>query len=197
MRQRIRFSIIVAYLWSMMILLGSIVMETFLIYPNVFHDPPKSLEVALAFMQARAPSDVFPPLGFISWVTGAGAIAAGWPTRAARYWIAASVAMIVCEGLFSMVFFWPRNTIMFVEGPAVHTAEVLTQTAREFQSFHWGRVAFNAAGAAFIFVGFLKFDRALQRAIVDAPHHLAPRGAPREDLWQEADHWKSKEPRVQ
>ena len=97
MRQRIRFSIILAYLWIMMILLGSIIMETFL---------------------------------------------------------------IVCEGLFSMVFFWPRNTIMFVEGPAVHTAEVLRQTAREFQSLHWGRVACNAAGAAFIFTGFLKFDRA-------------------------------------
>jgi hypothetical protein len=106
------------------------------------------------------PSDFFPPLGFLSWVTGAGAIAAGWPTRTARYWIAASVAMIVCEGLFSMLFFWPRNTIMFVEGSAVHSVEVLRQTAREFQSLHWGRVAFNAASAAFIFVGFLKFYRA-------------------------------------
>jgi hypothetical protein len=49
---------------------------------------------------------------------------------------------------------------MFVEGPAVHTTAVLRQTAREFQSLHWGRVAFNAASAAFIFVGFLKFYRA-------------------------------------
>jgi uncharacterized membrane protein len=160
MRQRIRFSVILVYLWVMMITLGSIVMETFLIYPNVFHDPPRSLEVALAFMRVRAPSDFFPPLGFASWVTGVGAIAAGWPTRTARYWIAASVAMIVCEGLFSMVFFWPRNTIMFVEGPAVHGAEVLRETARQFQSLHWGRVALNAASAVFIFVGFLKFYRA-------------------------------------
>ena len=120
----------------MIILLGSIVMETFLIYPNVFYDPPRSLEVALAFMQVRAHSDYFPPLGFISWVTGAGAIVAGWPTRTAHYWFAASVAMIVCEGLFSMVFFRPRNTIMFVEGPAVHAAEALRQTAREFPSLH-------------------------------------------------------------
>ena len=159
MRQRIRFGIILTYLWIMMILLGSIVMETFLIYPNVFYDPPRSFEVALAFMQVRTPSDFFPPLGFLSWVTGTGAIAASWPTRTARYWIVASVAMIVCEGVFSMVFFWPRNTIMFVEGPAVHTTEVLRQTAREFQSLHWGRVAFNAASAGFIFVGFLKFQR--------------------------------------
>jgi hypothetical protein len=160
MPRYIRVSIVGAYLWITMILLGSIVMETFLIYPNVFHDPPRSLEVALAFMQVRAPSDFFPPLGFISWVTGAGAIAAGWPTRTARYWIVASVAMIVGEGLFSMAFFWPRNTLMFVEGPAMHTAEMLKQTAREFQALHWGRVALNVANAAFIFVGFLKFYRA-------------------------------------
>ena len=42
MRQRIRFGIILTYLWIMMILLGSIVMETFLIYPNVFYDTPRS-----------------------------------------------------------------------------------------------------------------------------------------------------------
>jgi hypothetical protein len=160
MHQRIRVSIIGAYLWITMILLGSIVMETFLVYPNVFHDPPRSLEVALAFMQVRAPSDFFPPLGFISWVTGAGAIAAGWRTRAARPWIVASVAMIVWEGFFSMAFFWPRNTIMFVEGPAVHSVEMLKRTAHEFQALHWGRMALNVANAAFIFVGFLKFYRA-------------------------------------
>ena len=160
MRQPIRISVILAYFWIMMIMLGSIVMETFMIYPNVFNDPPRSFEVALDFMRVRAPSDFFPPLGFMCWVTGAGAIVASWPTRTARYWIVASVAMIVCEGIFSMVFFWPRNTIMFVEGPAVHTTAVLRQTAREFQSLHWGRVAFNAASAAFIFVGFLKFYRA-------------------------------------
>jgi hypothetical protein len=136
-------------------------------------DPPRSFEVALDFMRVRAPSNYFPPLGFLSWVTGAGAIAAGWPTRTARYWIVASVAMIMCEGLFSMLFFWPRNTIMFVEGPAVHTVEVLRQTAREFQSLHRGRVAFNAASAAFVFVGFLKFYRA--QVVAQLLPHTVPR----------------------
>jgi hypothetical protein len=70
MRQRLAFWIILAYLWVMMILLGAIVMETFMVYPNVFHDPPRSLELGLQFMSVRAPSDFFPPLGFLSWVTG-------------------------------------------------------------------------------------------------------------------------------
>jgi hypothetical protein len=73
LRQRLAFLVILAYLWVMMILLGAIVMETFMVYPNVFHDPPRSLELGLEFMSVRAPSDFFPPLGFLSWVTGAGA----------------------------------------------------------------------------------------------------------------------------
>ncbi|HEX6291339.1 MAG TPA: DUF1772 domain-containing protein [Herpetosiphonaceae bacterium] len=172
-RQRIAFTIMLAYLWVMMILLGSIAIETFMIYPNIFHNPPESFDIALKFMSVRAPNDFFPPLGFLSWVTGAGALLLGWNVRSARYWILGSLLMIVCEGLVSMAFFWPRNTIMFIEGPAVHSAAFLRQTAQEFQTLHWSRVAFNLASSVFIFTGFLKFYR--HRII--AQHALtAPRG---------------------
>ncbi len=158
-KQQIAFAVILTYLWVMMILLGSIVLETFMVYPNIFHDPPHSLETALEFMVVRAPNDFFPPLGFLSWVTGIGALILGWRVRSARYWILGSLIMIVCEGLFSMAFFWPRNTIMFTEGTDVHSVDYLRQVAREFQTLHWSRLAFNAAGSASIFVGFLKFYR--------------------------------------
>jgi hypothetical protein len=157
--QQITFAVILVYLWVMLILLGSIVLETFMIYPNIFHDPPASFAVALAFMAVRAPHDFFPPLGFLSWVTGAASLILGWRVKTARYWILGSLLMIVGEGLVSMAFFWPRNTIMFIEGPAVHSAEFLRQTAIEFQNLHWLRVAFNAVGSALIFTGFLKFYR--------------------------------------
>ncbi|RIK41791.1 MAG: hypothetical protein DCC55_10820 [Chloroflexi bacterium] len=157
--QHLTFAVMLTYLWVMMILLGSIVLETFMIYPNIFHDPPESFEIALAFMSVRAPSDFFPPLGFLSWVTGAGSLILGWRVKSARYWILGSLLMIVGEGLVSMAFFWPRNTIMFIEGPAVHSAEFLRQTAQEFQTLHWLRLAFNVVGSALIFIGFLKFYR--------------------------------------
>jgi hypothetical protein len=155
--QGVTFWIILAYLWVMMILLGAIVMETFMVYPNIFHDPPRSLELGMEFMSVRAPSDFFPPLGFLSWITGSGALILGWRVRAARWWILFSLLMIVCEGLFSMAFLWPRHEIMFIEGTAVHSAEFLRQTASEFQTPHWARVAFNVAASVSIFVGFLKF----------------------------------------
>lgn len=155
----VSYVVILIYLWIMMILLGSIVLETFMVYPNIFYNPPESLATGLDFMKIRAPNDFFPPLGFISWVAGLGSLILGWRVKSARYWILASLLMIVAEGAFSMAFFWPRNAIMFVEGSAVHSADFLRQTAQEFQNLHWARLAFNALSAAFIFVGFLKFYR--------------------------------------
>jgi hypothetical protein len=68
--------------------------------------------------------------------------------------------MIVCQGLFSMVFFWPRNRILLAEGITMHSVDFLKQTAQEFQTLHyWLRLAVNAVGSTLIFTGFLKFYR--------------------------------------
>ena len=158
-RNTLTFWVILIYLWVMLILLGSIVLETFMFYPNIFADPPASFAVALQFMAVSAPSDFFPPLGFASWVTGVASVILGWRVKSARWWILGSLLMIVGEGLASMALFWPRNTIMFIEGPAVHSAEFLRQTATEFQNLHWLRVGFNAIGSVLIFTGFLKLYR--------------------------------------
>jgi hypothetical protein len=154
-RQHIVLFIVGSYLWIMMILLGSIMLETFMVYPNVFYDPPDSFKAGLEFMKVRTPHDFYPPLGLFSWLLGAASLVASWPIKRARRWIVASFAMIVAEGLFSAAFFWPRNTIMFVEGPAVHSATVLRQAAEEFQRLHWWRVGLNVAGSAAIFKAFL------------------------------------------
>jgi hypothetical protein len=158
-RQRISLLVVGGYLWTMMILFGSIVLETFMVYPNVFHDPPASFATALEFMKVRAPSDFYPPLGFASWILGAGSLMTAWPERPVRDRLLLSTAMIVGEGIVSMTFFWPRNTIMFVEGLDVHSVDVLRQTAEEFQRLHWLRVAFNAIGSAAAFAGFLAYYR--------------------------------------
>ncbi len=73
-----------------------------------------------------------------------------------RWWVVASVVMIAAEGIDSMLFFWPRNTVLFVEGAAMHSVDVLRATAQEFQLWHWSRVAFNAASAVLALVGFLR-----------------------------------------
>src|SRR5918998_3783395 len=166
--QRIAFAFVLTYLWVMIVLLGSIVLETFMVYPNIFHDAPRSLETTTEFMAVSSPGDFFPTLGFLSWLAGIGSLIFGWRVKSARYWILISLIMIVCEGLFSMAFFWPRNTIMFAEGTEVHSDAYLKQIAQEFQTLHWSRLAFNAAGSVSIFIGFLRFYR----------HLLTSRGTP-------------------
>ena len=158
-RQPVVLFIVGSYLWIMMILLGSIMLETFMVYPNVFYNPPDSFTAGLEFMKVRTPHDFYPPLGFLGWLLGAASLVAAWPIRRARRWIMASLAMIVAEGLLSVAFFWPRNTIMFVEGPAVHSATVLRKAAEEFQHLHWWRVVLNVAGSAAIFKAFLVCHR--------------------------------------
>ena len=156
---RLAFGAVVAYLWVMMILLGSIVLETFMVYPNIFHDPPQSLATAMEFMSVRGPNDFFPPLGLFSWVTGLASLALAWRVPSARYWILGSLLMIVGEGLASIAFFWPRNEILFVEGQAVHSAAYLRRIAEEFTTLHWLRLAFNVGASSFAFVAMLRLHR--------------------------------------
>ncbi len=160
------FVVVLVFLWIMMILLGSLVLESFMIYPNIFHNAPERFELSLQFMSITGPAQYFRPLGMASVLGGFVTAILAWRVKSARWWIVAGVLMILAEGIVSMQYFWPRNTIMFIEGAAVHPVEVLRRTADEFQLWHWSRLAFNAASAAFVFVGFLKMyrDRVLAAA---------------------------------
>jgi hypothetical protein len=159
-KQQIAFIFILTHVWVVMIFSGGLVFDTLIVYPNVFYDVPRSLDTAMAFAVVRGPSDFFPPVGTLALLTGIGTLILGWRVKSARYWILGSVTVIlVGEFLLSAVFFWPRNTIMFEEGTAVHSVAYLKQTAREFQAGHWLRLAMGATASALSFVGFLKFYR--------------------------------------
>ncbi|MFG6115643.1 hypothetical protein ACGTN9_10665 [Halobacillus sp. MO56] len=157
MLQKVTFSSVVSHLWVQWIMLGSILLDTFMVYPNIFHDIPESFEVSLEFMAVASPHTYFPPLGMASIATGILATILAWKVKPARYWILLSMGMIVLEGATSMIFEWPRNEIMFIEGAAVHSTEFLKQTAQEFLIVHWFRVAFNVIGSLLMFVGFIKY----------------------------------------
>lgn len=153
--ERLALPVTTGYLWVMMILLGAIVLETFMIYPNIFSDPPQSLDLSMEFLSVRGPSDFFPPLGLLSWVLGTASLLLSAKVRGARVWLLVSVLAIIAEGVISMLYFWPRNEIMFVEGLTVHSAEHLRQVAAEFATFHWmSRMGLNTVSAIGAFVGF-------------------------------------------
>jgi hypothetical protein len=161
-KQHITFVFIMAYLWMLMILFGAIVFETFIIYPDIFHDIPHSFQVGMEFMDLRGPHDFFPPVGMASLFLGTLATLMSWRAKSVRYWLLGSLILIfVGEFLFSAAFFWPRNTIMFIEGTAAHSVASLKQTAQEFQAGHWLRLVLSAGAAGLAFAGLLKFYRRL------------------------------------
>jgi hypothetical protein len=159
MKKNIAFISVLSHLWVQWIMLGSILLDTFMVYPNIFHNIPHSFKVGLDFMEVASPHTYFPPLGLLSGITGILALILAWKIRSARYWILFSVVMMVLEGASSIIFEWPRNEIMFIDGVAVHSVEYLKQTAQEFLVVHGFRVAFNIIGSILIFVGFLKYYR--------------------------------------
>lgn len=148
------------YVWLTIIVFGAIAAETVILYPNIFHDVPSSLELAGEFFAVAGPGSFFPPLGAATLAVGAGSLLALWRHRIPRWWTAASLAvMVVGEYLYSAVYFWPRNKIMFDEGPAVHSADVLRRTATEFEIGHWGRLTMSAVTAVLAFIAFLRYRR--------------------------------------
>jgi uncharacterized membrane protein len=159
-KQHFAFAAIIIFLWTLMIMFGSILFETFIVYPNIFHDVPRSFEVATKFMAVAGPNNFFRPIGACSIPMGIVSLLLSWRTRPVRYWLLGSlVVIIIGEFLFSALFFWPRNTIMFVEGPALHSAATLKQVAWEFQTGHWFRLALSTCSATLAFIGLLKFYR--------------------------------------
>src|SRR5215510_9739203 len=76
--QRIGLFILGGYLWLMVITLGTIVLETFMVYPNIFYNPPESFKAGLDFMKVVTPHDFFPRLGFLTWLAGAASLLMGW-----------------------------------------------------------------------------------------------------------------------
>ncbi|WP_152658175.1 hypothetical protein [Oceanobacillus sp. CFH 90083] len=159
MLKKFTFGSVTAHLWVQWILLGSILVDTFMLYPNIFHNIPESLELGMEFMEVASPHTYFPLLGAASILTGILALVLAWKVNSSRYWILFSILTIVLEGATSMVFEWSRNEILFIEGADIHSVGFLKQTAQEFLIVHGFRVTYNIIGSILIFIGFIKYCR--------------------------------------
>lgn len=160
LRTRLMRFILIALVWTAMMSFGGVAAETVMLYPNIFGDAPASLDRAREFLVAGGPSDYFPPLGATVVLSSLAATALAWRNRRLRWLVAgAAVVFIACEFLFSVVFFWPRNEIMFVDPVGTHSPEYLRQVAGEFVAGHWVRLAGGLVTAVLAFTALLRFTR--------------------------------------
>lgn len=160
MSTRAAFLATVVYAAVAMIAFGTLLSETLLLYPNIFADVPGSLDLSLEFMSVTTPNDVLPPIGMANIATAVVAVGLTLRRPAVRLWTAAGLlAIVLGQFIFSAVYFWPRNQIMFTEGSAQHTTEYLRRVAEEFQAGHWVRVAAGAVAAVLALVASLRMHR--------------------------------------
>ncbi|GAB3063421.1 DUF1772 domain-containing protein [Micromonospora schwarzwaldensis] len=164
-RTKLTWLALIVMVWAAMMSFGGVAAETVMLYPNIFNDPPASLDRARAFLIDGGPHDYFPPLGATVVLSSLAATLLTWRDRRLRWWVAgATVVFLGCEFLFSAVFFWPRNEIMFVDPPGTHSPEYLRQVASEFVAGHWVRFAGGAVTAGLAFVALLRFVRSTASA---------------------------------
>lgn len=148
------------YVWLQITIFGALISETILLYPNVFRDVPQSIDTTHEFLQVTDPGSFFPPVGTFAIAVGLVCLGLLWKWRPARYWVTASLAVFILGNfVFSVLFAWPRNVILFEEGIDTHSAAYLQQVAREFLVGHWVRMLSSAAAGALAFAGFLGFYR--------------------------------------
>lgn len=152
---------LIAVVWTAMLSFGGVAAETVMLYPNIFGDPPASLDRAREFLVAGGPSDYFPPLGAAVVVSCLAAIVLTWRDPRLRWWILGAAAVfIACDFVFSVLFFWPRNEVMFIDPVGTHTPEYLRQVAGEFVAGHWVRLTGGAVTAVLTFTALLRWVRA-------------------------------------
>ncbi|GAA1862838.1 DUF1772 domain-containing protein [Asanoa iriomotensis] len=168
-RTKVTTGTLIALVWAAMMSFGGVAAETVMLYPNIFGDAPASLDRARAFLVDGGPSDYFPPLGASVVLFALATVALTWRVPRIRWWaVLATGVFVSCEFLFSALFFWPRNEIMFVDPPGTHTPEFLREVAQEFVAGHTVRLAGGAVAAALAFTALLLWVRENARSVHQA-----------------------------
>lgn len=144
------------YCWIQTVTTGALLFDTFVLYPNIFSDVPRSLSTSMVFLSHASPGSFFPPLGASSLVIG---LAALWLWRRQGQvlfcYLTCFLLVVAFDFIASALYFWPRNAIMFTEGMKVHDAQTLIQAAGEFRSLHWVRVAASIAASFCAMAGLI------------------------------------------
>ena len=142
-----------------MIVFGGAIMETFINFPNWFHNIPASLDAAKNFLQARKPGQFFQIVYPLAILTGIGFVILGWKIKPARNFILAALVLSVGVEILTFVFIYPMLRIMIVDGSAVHSADVLKETAQQFTTLNYVRMVFIFIAEMLSLIGLWKFTQ--------------------------------------
>lgn len=136
------------------------VTETIMLYPNIFRDVPDSLAMTEQFMSAVAVGDVMRPLGGLLTLCALVACIVSFRYRLGRNWLIASLVSLVSgQFLLSILYLWPRASILF-DDRSQHTLDEIERAATQFQIGEVVRIVACLATAAFAIAATLACYRA-------------------------------------
>jgi hypothetical protein len=157
-REQFVLELLTIYMWLLMLVFGGVVCETFIVYPNVFHHVPESLAIARKFAVVAGPGTYFPPLGAATMITGLVSLFFTWRSQSVRKYLMISLGLFFFgEFIFSVLFFWPKNDIMFGKNAELQSAAYLQKIATQFRTGHWVRVLVSGISATIMFGGYIRF----------------------------------------
>jgi uncharacterized membrane protein len=158
-KQTFQTILIFTHFCLMMIVFGGAIMETFINFPNWFHNIPTSLDAAKNFLQARNPGQFFQTLYPLAILTGIAFVILGWKIKSARNFILAAIVLSVGLEVVTFAFIYPLLRIMIVDGTALHSVEVLKQTAERFMTLNYVRMFFFLIAELLSLIGLWKFTQ--------------------------------------
>jgi uncharacterized membrane protein len=136
---------------------GTIVFQTFVMYPNIFVSPPESLQLSMQFFSTITPGDFFPVFGSTIVTTGILCLLVSYKFKVSFYWFLTSVLLLfVGDGILSVLYFWPLNQMLFVEGTEQHSVEALRIAARDFHNAHYIRLFTSILASISAMFGLLR-----------------------------------------
>ncbi|MFI6165884.1 hypothetical protein ACIBCN_03770 [Nocardia sp. NPDC051052] len=128
---------------------GTAAAETLLLYPNIFRDVPESLELSQRFLSAISVGEVMRPLGGVLTLCAVLAFVAAVRYRVAVRWTVLSlVPLVIGQFLLSVLYEWPRATILF-DDRGKHSLAEIERAATEFQIGEGFRILAAALTALF------------------------------------------------
>jgi hypothetical protein len=158
-KQTLQTILIFAHVFLAVMVFGGAIMETFINFPNWFHNIPTSLDTAKNFLQARQPGQFFQTLYPLAMLMGIAFVIIGWKIKPARNFILAAIVLSVCLESITFSFIYPMLRIMIREGSAVHSVEVLKQTAQQFTTLNYIRMFFFFVSEMLSLIGLWKFTQ--------------------------------------
>jgi hypothetical protein len=154
----IAMALLLVQIAAAMIIFGAALFTAVVIYPNWFHDIPRSLEIGREFFVAKNFGGYSRPLVTLFALAGFGVLLFGWRAKSARYWILSSILFGTAVEMAVFKYCEPRLEIIS-QSTALHSAAYLKQIAQEFQTAHLLQLGAMFVVAALSWTGLLKIHR--------------------------------------